>query len=174
MRAEPRVGGEQAIALCSLFLGVLGVAFSIRQPEASSLIFWAVIAVAFVLPAAMSNFSLARLIRRGPDPVLVASACRQVANAIDSLWMERRDWAPGPGAQPGGSRHEWANETKRLYDEGLRPWAIEVFDEAVACGALAASSRSLVKSPPVAQLHKLGDLFREAAETLERASSSAA
>ena len=74
--------------------------------------------------------------------------------------------APG-GGPPGRSRQEWDIETKRLYDDGLRPWATEVFDEAVACGALAASSRPLVQSPPPTQLHKLGDLFRGAADTLE-------
>lgn len=169
--ADGGARAERAVALVSLFVGILGVAFSLQQGKASAAIFWAVVGLAFLIPVAISsvsNFSISRLFRRGADPTLVASACRQVANAVDALWMERRDWPAGLGGNPGPSKHEWAAETKRLYDEELRPWANSVFDEAVACGALAASSSSLVQNPPPAQLHKLGDLFREAAETLER------
>lgn len=165
--AEDSRGGEHAVALLSLFAGILGVALALRQLGASMPVLWVVVGLAFVIPAAMGNFSIPRFMRRGPDPVLVASACRRVASAIDGLWMERRDWTPQPGAPASTAKHQWRLETERLYDEGLRPWAIEVFEEAVACGALTASSRSLVQNPPPTQLHKLGDLFREAADILE-------
>lgn len=145
------------VGLLGLFVGILGLALTLEQRETSSVWFWTVFGLAFLVPVAMGNFSLPRFMRRGPDPALVASACRQVANSIDALWMERRDRSSGDGRGRGLSKQEWAIETKRLYDESLRPWALEVFDEAVACGALATGSRSAVQNPPLAQLHTLGD-----------------
>jgi hypothetical protein len=160
--------GEHLVALASLCASILGIAFALHQREASSLVFWMVIGLAALIPMAIGNFQLPRFIRRAPDPDLVATACRQLANSIDALWAERRDWMPRHAGQRGGGNREWVIETKRLYDEGLKSWAIEVFGDAVACGALAASSRPLVESPPSTQLDKLGDLFREAADLLER------
>lgn len=164
---------DHAVNLVSLFVGIVSLAFSLQQSEAGAAVFWAAIGLAFLVPVAMSKFSLPRLVRRKPNPLLVATACRQVANAIDGLWTERRDWPGHYGGHPGLSKYEWEIETRRLYEEGLRPSATEVVNEAIACNALAASVRSLVQSPSPDQLPKLGDLFREAADTLERIAAAA-
>jgi hypothetical protein len=170
--AERRARIDHRVGLASLFVGILSLAFSLQQNEAGATVFWAAIGLAFLVPVAMSKLSLPRLVRRRPDPMLVATACRQVANAIDALWTKRRDWRGHYSGQPGPSKYEWEIETMRLYEEGLRPWATDVAKEAIACNALAVSVRSLVRSPSPDQLPTLGDLFREAADTLERTAAA--
>lgn len=175
---------EIALALVGGGIAVVGIAFALHPLEASLLVFWVLIglaALAALVGLVMLGIGSAcktrlkkRLARsKGPRPRLVASDCRRVSETIAELIVEQ--WRKRPRAKRfGGLGNQdlaaWNEETVARYDRELCAWATRVYDDAVACGVVSDSSGPLVQRPQAAQLPKLRDLFREAADTLQASS----
>jgi hypothetical protein len=159
------------LTLAGVCVGIISIAFAVHPLRASTEVFWGLIAL-----AAFGLVGVLRLLRwprfKGSRRKLARDECRRLADAIDGLWSEQQGKKPRLSPLIGNGtarRARWADETRRRYGE-LQPWALGVFDSAVDCGALSSSSRPLVENPPPAHLYKLRDLFREAADSLERMS----
>lgn len=171
---------ETALALVGGGVAVVGIAFALHPLEASLLVFWALVGVAALAAAigfAMLGMGSAcgtrlrkRLTRsRGPRPRLVAADCQRVSAAIAELIVEQGRKRPRPRRFGGPNSQDlaWSEETVVRYDRELCPWATRVYEDAVACAVISDSSGPLVERPQAAQLPKLRDLFREAADTLQ-------
>jgi len=163
---------ELTLAVVGIGISMVGIAISLHPFEVSLLVFWMLIGVVVLGAVSMCSVSLGRFRRsRRPRPRLVASECQRVSDTIAALVSEQ--WRKRPRAKPFVGVNEeslarWGEETIERYNQELRMWAQRVYDDAVACGVISDSSGLLVERPQAAQLPSLRDLFREAADTLER------
>ena len=161
-----------AIALAGLCLAVLSTAFAVHPVRASFPIFWSLVGLAAVAGVA-AVVELVRYFPGRPESRsrLLRDEFRRLADAIDAIWSEQQTKRPrsNPFVGNGDARHaKWTNDTRGVYSE-LQPWALRVFDEAVSWQVLSRTSRPLLENPQATHLFKVLDLFREAAEALERA-----
>ncbi len=156
-----------ALAWASLGAAMIGVGFAAHPIRASGLVFWTLVGIGGVITAAAS----VPLLRRGSSrKQLLADECRRIHAALASFLQEQEGNKPKPG-RFGNSQDrlgQWRAETESRYERELRPWATRVFDEAVAAEAVSSSSRPLLGAGNIFQLRTLRDLFRDAADSLER------
>lgn len=164
--------GAALLAVTSICVSLLGIAFALHPVHVSPYVFWGLIGTTTFIALVAISLHLGRSTKRtGGRHFLTGLECRRLSDVIDSLWAERqakRPKATGLVANSGSRQRQWVEETDADYDE-LKAWAMRVFEDAVACNAMSDASRPLIERPPAAQLHKVGDLFRDAADTLERA-----
>jgi hypothetical protein len=156
---------------------LLALAFTLHPVHASHTVFVVAIAVA-VLALIVGCGVLARGVtswkRRPRSPSkrsrrTLAHECRRLCEELEAFITERNCDRPKPNrwSQSEPRDQAWRSDTERRYRDELRSWAIQVFEEGVACQAIAASARPLVQSPPALRMGAVCDLFREAALTLE-------
>jgi hypothetical protein len=163
-------------SLLGLGATVVACAFTIRPVHASRPVFWSLVGVGalIVLAGLVSGVRVAshrlHMDAGGKRRQLLALECRRLHASlnefIESCRVRRRGrrWWSGSF-----STEEWRTDTTARYAEDFREWALQVFDEAVACGAALSSSMPLVQSPAPSQLSAVCKLFADAAEALERA-----
>lgn len=172
MRRRQSHADAALLAVASICLSLLGVAFGLHPVHVPPGVFWGLIGITALIALAAVSVRLRRLVeKRGGHHRLTGSECRRLSEVIGALWNERQESRPkstGLIANSSFKRRKWADESEAAYDK-LKAWAIRVFEDAVACDAMSEASRPLVERPPAAQLHKVRDLFREAADTLEHA-----
>lgn len=179
------VQGESVSARTLAWLGlgasVIALAFTVRPLQVSAWVFWIVVS-AGAAAAATGGVTVLRTLhhreahRAGSVPPrcrLVASECRRVQLVLTSFIGQQALERPRAGRRAGGRVRlgRWREETAGRYRRELRSWALEVFNEAVACEGISDSARALVEAPSAEQLVTVRDLFGEAAELLERLAS---
>lgn len=160
-------GWERAIALLALGVTLAGIAFTIRPVRASTGVFLSVVALA-AIACCLGVFGLRRKSgsKDGSGGALLAHECEQVAAALSTLLAEaspRRATARF-GAGAGAGRRE--AEALAGYERDLRGWAAQVFDQAVAAGAILPAGRSMLQAESLFQLETLRNRFRDAAAAL--------
>jgi hypothetical protein len=156
---------------------ILALAFTLRPVHASPAVFWTISAAGAmallvgcgVVTRRMASWrgrSLGAAARRRQ---MLASECHRLHEALVVFAAERDRERPKPPLWiPNTTRdEEWRSDTVLRYRDELRAWAIQVFDEVVACGATSPGARPLVQSPAATQLGTVRDLFRDAALSLE-------
>jgi hypothetical protein len=160
------------LSLIGIAVGVAGVAIGLDQIHASEAAVWSVAGVATLcfVGAAILFARRTSGAPRAPTPnPRLAAECRRLAKALATFADEI---AHARAAIPVGGRIDaWQVEARHRYREELESWAAQVFDAAVAAGAIVDCSRALVESPAPAQLHVVRDLFLEAALALDPRSS---
>ena len=166
-------GKSARLAWVGVGASVVALAFTVRPVHASVLVFVAVLALGLLMLGAGVVPSVPRPSRGGDDPgprAALAGECRRLANALGRLSLDRERQRPRQLLRnaDGERQTRWRAETVARYRTDYRDWAMEIFEEAVACRAASPAGRRLVDSPGGGQLHDLEDLFREAAERLER------
>jgi hypothetical protein len=166
---EDRPSGA-LLSVADVSLGLIGLAFTLHTVHAAAGVFWVLIGGAAFIVLASVGTQFRRLNgARDARHELTGSECRRLSDAIGAVWsaqLAKRPRSIGLIASGEAKQKRWIEETDAAYDE-LKPWAMRVLAEAVACKALSNTSRPLVESPPAAQLYKVRDLFRDAADTLE-------
>jgi hypothetical protein len=173
-----RHGSISALAVTWLAGGgtFLALAFTVRPIHASRGIFWAAVGVAAVALLVGCAVVIRGMVGWGSGAAerrrrrLLASDCWRIYEALAAFVAERDLARPRAVRRPPSASRveEWRSETVTRYRDELLVWAIGAFDAAVACGAAAASARALVQTPAANQLGMVRDLFRDAAQILER------
>lgn len=164
--------GAVLLAVASICVSLLGVAFALHPVHVPLDVFWGLIGITAFIALMAIGWQLGRSTkRRGGRHRLTGLECRHLSEVIGALWRERQERRPresGLIANNESRQRKWAEETEAAYEK-LKAWAMRVFEDAVACNAMSDASRPLIERPPATQLHKVRDLFSDAAETLERA-----
>jgi hypothetical protein len=166
--------GVGAVPLAWIGTGatVIALAFTLRPVHASAPVFRAVLGAGVVVLAAGFIPVGRRLMRRREKSArrqTLAAECRRLASALGRLAVERERGRPRQLLRGGEGERlaRWRAETTARYRSDYRDWALQLFDEAVTCGAASGAARQLVDSPGGDQLPELQDLYRETAERLE-------
>jgi hypothetical protein len=157
------VGGRLAVA--GIGATLLGTAITMRGLPLPNPVFFGMLALAAVLigPAILvlikrgaGSLSLPAREHPAPRRLLVADECRRVAAQLWALMHSRRRW-----------RRMWQRSVIEHYRNDYRDWALRVFDDAAALGALSPTARELLDGRDVTQLGALPSLFEQAADNLE-------
>ncbi|WP_445149516.1 hypothetical protein [Baekduia sp. Peel2402] len=153
---------------------IAAVAFTVRPVHASTPVFWSV----FLLGCALTMLGV--IPRRRPAELSaghavarrnLAAECLRVAGALRRFGDEQERLRPRALFAPSAERlARWREETDSRYHKEYRAWCLRVFDDAAEAGVVSSAGRSLVETPSAGQLPELRDLFREAAEQLDRRS----
>lgn len=154
------------LAWVALGFSIIAFAFTVHPVKASPLVFWVLVGAGAAVVAVGALFQL-----RGRKPAgeLVGSECRRIYEALKALLEERESARPRSKKFISSGRYDaWRTGTIEQYEEDLQKWARKVFKQAVRVGVLSEASRPLLDASTVTQLANLRDLFRSAAEELER------
>lgn len=151
-----------AVGLLGLGVALFGVAFAVRPVHASGTVFWGLIMIA-VVATVFGVIFLRRDNRLRPG--LLARECRQLENALETLV---RECPPRSSGRFGGAAGRRESATLARYQSEFRGWANQIFDQAVAAGAILPACRPLLQAESVVQLRALCSRFADAAEELER------
>lgn len=172
-----RASGTE-VAWAGLGASVVALAFALHPVKASRLVFWAVLALgALGLAAGVTVMIFAQVRtrskrdRNAESRRRVATDCRQVHDALASFLDDRRRGRPRQRRFPGNGERidDWSDDLIARYREALRPWVRRVFADAVTCRAASKNAWCLVEATTPEQLEALPEVFRAAAEHLERA-----
>jgi hypothetical protein len=160
--------------LLGLGATLIGVALALRPVHLASVVFWLVLvagglclAIAIVLRLLVIGSRTET--QRDASRRLVGAECWRVHEALVEFLDERtRERArTNDAAANGDGSDKWRQTTIHRYREEFSVWAPQVFEAAVASGAVSPTSRRLVEAPAAAQISVVRDLFRDAALTLE-------
>jgi hypothetical protein len=141
-------------------IGLVAVALPLRPVHAPITLVWSIFGLAGVSFLAASVLAVRPLIagsgkrERARRRALLAAECRRLYDALAVL-VEDLD-------------HGQARDMVRNYRANFARWALRVFDKAFAAGAIDNCSRALIEAPAANQLEIVRDLFRDAAQALER------
>jgi hypothetical protein len=141
-------------------IGLVAVALPLRPVHAPIALVWSIFGLAGVSFLAASVLAVRRLTagsgkhERARRRSLLASECRRLYDALAVL-VEDLDQGQ-------------ARDAVRNYRANFARWALQVFDKAFAAGAIENCSRALIEAPAANQLEIVRDLFRDAAQALER------
>jgi hypothetical protein len=164
---------RQALALISLGVGVIGIAYTLRPPaHASPVVFWAVLLLGILATAVGA---LSRPLRRKDVSFPAQAECDTAATECDRYADELTAYLDGqvarkPRSLPFGNGTErvrrWRDDIKAGYRADFMTWGLETFDTAARLNAVPKSSRGVVTNPSPEQLGRLPALFRDAATSL--------
>jgi hypothetical protein len=160
-------GSPSAMTLAWFAFGatILAAAFSVHPVKTSPFVFWAVLLIGAAILAigGLSHFK-----NRTPKRQLTASECRRVYEALKKLLDDQGPRRPRGGMFHANRHDAWLARLIERYEDDLQKWARKVFHQAVKADALSEASRPLLDAKTETQLGNLRDLFRGAAEELER------
>lgn len=164
--------GAALLAVASICVSLLGVALALHPVHVPAVVFWGLIGCTTFIALTAIGLLLRRFVgRKDGCHHLTGLECRRLSETVGALWTERQQRRPRRTGliSSGESRQaRWVEETEAAYAK-LKAWAMGVFEEAIACNVMSDASRPLIERPPAAQLYKVRDLFREAADELEGA-----